>query len=165
MVVSLGVLVGVAPTVALWVLLLIFGIKTSRGCKLESLPWLGVYIISTVGLALAWPVLMAQVVSSIQEAIQYRQGEGDPFGLTLGELQVTLAYCGTFFSNSARLVLGTLILADIAFLLSKAGAAMEGKFLNSLLRVRECSNTWGIVMLILLLSKAALGMMLYLYYV
>ncbi len=42
---------------------------------------------------------------------------------------------------------------------------MEGKFLNSLLRVRECSNTWGIVMLILLLSKAALGMMLYLYYV
>ena len=77
----------------------------------------------------------------------------------------SLVYGRAFFSNSAGLVLATLILSDIAFLLSKAGVAVEWGFLNRLIRVRERSATRGLVMLITLLLEPALSLVLYLYYV
>ena len=145
-----------APLFLLCALLLIFGIKTSRSCKLESLPWLGVYVFGSVVLSLTWPVLIRQGVDGMGM-------EGAPFGWTVGALVVLLHYCGAFLSNSAGLVLGLLILSDLVFLLSKSGVAVEGGLLNRLIRVRERGTTWGTVMSILLFSKLAVVLLLYLY--
>ncbi len=89
--------------------------------------------------------------------------EGAPFGWTVGALVVLLHYCGAFLSNSAGLVLGLLILSDLVFLLSKSGVAVEGGLLNRLIRVRERGTTWGTVMSILLFSKLAVVLIIYLY--
>ena len=148
---------GFLPTLVFWALLLFFGIKTYRSCRLDSLPWLGIYIIASFGVSLVSPSLTGQAIDSMAMGFP-------PFGWTLGEFHVTLAYGRAFFSNSAQLVLAILILSDIAFLLSKAGVAVEWGFLNRLIRVRERSTAWGLVMLIPLLLEPGLSLMLYLYY-
>ena len=79
-----------------------------------------------------------------------------------GDSQSALLFLGWFLFGSARLVVAILLLSDLQFVLSQAGIPVEGRFLNKLARVRERSTTWGIVMLVLLLLKAALGMGLYL---
>ena len=61
-----------------------------------------------------------------------------------------------FLHDAARLVLAILVLSDVLFVLSKANIAVEGRLWDKLTRVRERSTTWGMVMLILLLSSAAL---------
>jgi len=138
---ELALLPAALPRLAIWVLLLIFGIKTYRSCKLESLPWLGIYIVASAGVGVLWT------------GVEH----GTEWGRTWA-----LQYLGWFLSGSARLVVAILLLSDLQFVLSQAGAAMEGRFLSNLARVRERSTTWGIVMLVLLLLKAALGMTLYL---
>ena len=138
-----------APTLGLCALLLIFGIKTSGSCKLESLPWLGVYVFGSVVLSLSWPVLIRQAIDSMGM-------ERIPFGWTVAAFAVLLHYGGAFLSNLAGLVLGILILSDMLFLLSKSGVAVKGGFLNRLMGVREGSIIWGSAIVILLLSKLAL---------
>ena len=150
-----------APAVGLYALLLIFAIKTSRSCKLESLPWLGVYVFMSVVLSLSWPVLTRQAIDSMGMGMGM---ERVPFGWTVASFAVLLHYCGAFFSNMAGLVLGILILSDLVFLLSKSGVAVEGRFLNRLIRVRERGTTWGTVMVLLLFSKLALALVLILLY-
>lgn len=61
-----------------------------------------------------------------------------------------------FLHDAARLVVAVLILSDVLFVLSKANIAIEGRLWDKLTKVRERSTTWGMVMLILLLSSAAL---------
>ena len=145
------------PILVLCALLLIFGIKTSRSCKLQSLPWLGVYVFGSVVLSLSWPVLIRQAIDSMSM-------ERVPFGWTVASFAVLLHYGGAFLSNLAGLALGILILSDLVFLLSKSGVAAEGRFLNRLIRVREHGTTWGTVMGLLLLSKLALALVLILLY-
>lgn len=142
---ELALLPAALPGLAIWVLLLIFGIKTYRSCKLESLPWLGIHIVASAGVGIVW------------------------FGTELGHgtsmergLPSALPYLGVFLLGSARLVVAILLLSDLQFVLSQAGIAVEGRFLNKLAKVRERSTTWGLVMLVLLLLKAALGITLYL---
>lgn len=145
-----------APTFVLCALLLTFGIRTRESCKLESLPWLGVYVLGSVVLSLSWPVLISQAIDPMGM-------EGAPFGWSVAAFAVLLHYCGAFLSNLAGLALGLLILSDLVFLLSKSGVAVEGGLLNRLIRVRERGTTWGTVMSILLFSKLALVVILYLY--
>ena len=135
-----------APTLVLCALLLIFGIKTSRSCKLQSLPWLGVYVFLSVVLSLSWPVLVRHAIDSVGM-------ERVPFGWSVSTFAVLLHYCGAFLSNLAGLVLGILILADMLFLLSKSGVAVEGGLLNGIMRVRELSTFLGCAIVLLLLSK------------
>ena len=145
-----------APTLVLCALLLIFGHKTSRSCKLKSLPWLGVYIFGSVVLSLAWPVMIRQAIDSMSL-------ERVPFGWTVAAFAVLLHYCNAFLSNLAGLVLGILILSDMLFLLSKSGVPAKGGLLNRIMRVREWSTILGIVIVILLFSKLAIGRIPYLY--
>ena len=51
------------------------------------------------------------------------------------------------------LVLGILILADMLFLLSRSGVAVEGGLLNRIMKVREWSTILGVAIVVLLLSK------------
>lgn len=145
---GLGVLAVLAwaPTLVLCALLLIFGHKTSRSCKLQSLPWLGVYVFLSVVLSLSWPVLSRHAIDSMGM-------ERVPFGWSVAAFAVLLHYCGAFLSNLAGLVLGILILADMLFLLSKSGVAVEGGLLNRLMRLREWSTILGGAIVVLLLSK------------
>ena len=129
----------------MWVLLLIFGIKTYRSCKLESLPWLGIYIVASAGVGVVW------IGTELGDSTSMERG-----------LPLALQYLGVFLSGSASLVVAILLLSDLQFVLSQAGIPVEGRFLSKLAKVRERSTTWGIVMLALLLLKAALGMGLYL---
>ena len=151
------------PALVLCALLLIFAIKTSRSCKLESLPWLGVYVFLSVVLSLVWPVLIRQAIDSMGMGMGMGM-EPVPFGWTVAAFAVLLHYLGAFFSNMAGLVLGIFILSDLVFLLSKSGVAVEGRFLNRLIRVRERGTTWGTVMVLLLFSKLALALVLILLY-
>lgn len=138
-----------APTLVLYALLLIFAIKTSRSCKLESLPWLAVYVLGSVVLSWTWPLLMRQAIDNMAMA------ERVPFGWTVGAFAVLLDYSGAFLSNLARLSLGILILSDLLFLLSKSGVAVKGGLLNRILRVRDGSIIWGSAIVVLLLAKLA----------
>lgn len=117
-----------APRLALWVLLLLVGVEAHRRYKLASLPWLALYIVASYGVEVVWEALGAH-----------------------GILWV-------FLHDAARLLLAILILSDVLFVLSKANIAWEGRLWDKLIRVREHSTTWGIVMLILLLSSAALAL-------
>ena len=144
------------PTLVLCALLLIFGIKTSRSCKLQSLPWLGVYVFGSVVLSLSWPVLIRQAIDSMSM-------ERVPFGWTVASFAVLLHYGGAFLSNLAGLALGILILSDMLFLLSKSGVAVKGGLLNRILRAREWSTILGIGIVALLLSKLVVGSILYRY--
>lgn len=154
----LSIVAGFLPALVLWTLLLIFGVKTYRSCRLDSLPWLGIYFLVSFGSSFGSPLLTGQAIDSMAMDVPL-------FGWTLGELQVTLIHVRTFLWSSARLVLVVLVLSDIAFLLSKAGVAVEWGVLNRLIRVRERSTAWGLVMLIPLLLEPALSLVLYLYYV
>ena len=133
------------PNIAIWLLVLIFGIKAYRSCKLESLPWLGIYIVASAGVGVLW----------------IGTGLGHSTSMEGGST-MALQYLGWFLSGSARLVVAILLLSDLQFVLSQAGIPVEGRFLNKLAKVRERSTTWGIVMLAPVLLKAALGMSLYL---
>ena len=146
-----------APTLVLYALLLIFAIKTSRSCKLESLPWLAVYVLGSVVLSLTWPLLMRQAIDNMAMA------ERVPFGWTVAAFAVLLGYGGAFLSNLAGLVLGILILSDMLFLLSKSGVAVKGGLLNRILKAREWSTILGIGIIALLFSRLALGLILYRY--
>ena len=145
-----------APLFLLCALLLIFGIRTSRSCKLQSLPWLGVYVFGSVVLSLSWPVLIRQAIDSMSM-------ERVPFGWTVASFAVLLHYGGAFLSNLAGLALGILILSDMLFLLSKSGVAVKGGLLNRILRAREWSTILGIGIVALLLSKLVVGSILYRY--
>lgn len=125
---------------------MIFGHKTSRSCKLQSLPWLGVYVFLSVVLSLSWPVLVRHAIDSVGM-------ERVPFGWSVSTFAVLLHYGGAFLSNLAGLVLGILILADMLFLLSKSGVAVEGGLLNGIMKVREWSTILGVAIVVLLLSK------------
>ena len=145
-----------APMFVLCALLLTFGIKTSRSCKLKSLTWLGVYVFGSVVLSLSWPVL-------IRQAIDGMGMERVPVGWTVAAFAVLVHYVGAFLSNMAGLVLGILILSDMLFLLSKAGVAVKGGLLNRILSAREWSTILGIGIVVLLFSKLTLGSILYRY--
>ena len=136
-----------APIGVLCALLLIFGIKTSRSCKLESLRWLGVYIFGSAVLSWASPAVRLGAEIAGMDRV--------PSGWTVATFFVFLSYCGAFLSNLGGLVLGILILSDILFLLSKSGVAIEGGLLNRLLRVRDGSIIWGSVIVVLLFAKLA----------
>ncbi len=144
-----------APTLVLCALLLIFGIRMSRSCKLESLRWLGVYIFGSGVLAWASPAVRLGVELSDLDRV--------PGGWTAATFFVFLSYCGAFLSNLAGLVLGILILSDILFLLSKSGVAIKGGLLNWLLKVRDGSLIWGSAIVILLLAKLGLCLIPYRY--
>jgi hypothetical protein len=130
---------------ALWALLLIFGVKTYRSCKLESLPWLGIYIVASIGVEVVWSA------PGLSDSTYMDQGFTFPLQALAG-----------FMSGSARLALAILLLADFLFLLSRAGTSIEGALEERLVKVRERSATWGIIMLLLMLAKAGLGVILFL---
>lgn len=144
-----------APTLGLCALLLIFGIRMSRSCKLESLRWLGVYIFGSAVLSWSSPAVRLGAEISGMDRV--------PGGWTAATFFVFLSYCGAFLSNLAGLVLGILILSDILFLLSKSGVAIKGGLLNRLLRVRDGSMVWGSAIVILLFGKLALILIPYRY--
>ena len=85
-----------APTLALCALLLIFGIKTSRSCKLESLRWLGVYIFGSAVLSWASPAVRLGAEISGMDPL--------PGGWSVATFFVLLSYGGAFLSNLAGLV-------------------------------------------------------------
>ncbi len=119
--------VALLPRLALWVLLLIVGVEAYRRYELVSLPWLALYIVASFGVEVVWKALDVHDI-----------------------------LWAAFLHDATRLVLAILVLSDVLFVLSKANIAVEGRLWNKLIRVRERSTTWGIVMLILLLSSAAL---------
>jgi len=144
--------------VALWTLVLVFGIWTYRRLKLRSLPWLGAYAVLSLVLGCFKPMITRQVVDGMVS--QYVP----PFGWSFGQFMATWHYADSFIAGVTKLLLGILILSDIAFLLSKVGVEVEGSFLNRFLAMRERSISLGIAMIVFMLSGPAITLALYIHY-
>ena len=93
---------------ALWSLILASGIWIYRKFKLNSLPWLGAYLVLSVTLSFATSVISIPIAES---TIAQRFPPGwHPFAI--------LGYWNRFITDLTQLMLGILILSDILFLLS-----------------------------------------------
>ena len=100
----------------------------------------------------------------MEQVIEGMGLEHVPFGWSLGKFMQIWQHGGMFMGALARLALVLLVMSDVAFLLSKAGVKVEGRFLSRLLRLRERSTAWGIVMVALMFLRSAIFLLLYLYY-
>ena len=142
----------------LWGLGLAFGLWVHRRLKLRSLPWLGIYVL----LSLALPLGMALEKLWIDTATDLHVR---PFGWSIGQVAAIWSYEKHFIGDLARLLLGLLILSDVAFLLSKTGIVGEGRISRGLLAVRERTIPLGIAMILSMLYIPATSLAMYLYYV
>lgn len=152
-----AILAGISK-LAFWGLILSFGIWTHRRSPFRSLPWLGVYLVLSMLLIPVTPTITKRLVDGL-----IAQG-ASPFGWTIGQFMATWGYWRIFIASLTKLVLGLLILSDMAFLVSKGGVEAKGRFLNKLLAVRERSVPLGLVMIILMLSSPMTSLVIYLHY-
>ena len=159
--VSVSLTLFVAAKLLSWGLIVAFGVWTYRRIDLRSLPWVGAYL-AYLGLVGA---VLRPIMSPIMEQVVEGMDLGHvPFGWSLGEFMQIWNHGGMFMGALARLALVLLVMSDVAFLLSKAGVKVEGRFLSRLLRLRERSTAWGIVMVALMFLGSAIFLLLYLYY-
>lgn len=135
---------------ALWSLILASGIWIYRKFKLNSLPWLGAYLVLSVALSFVTSMPPTPIAEHI--AVQGPLPGWHPFALS--------GYWDHFITNLTQLMLGILILSDILFLLSKAGIKVEGTFWNTFLAVRERSTTLGVAMIITMVCGPAISLLL-----
>ena len=151
-------LLTLAAKLALWILLLVFGIQTYRKFELWSLRWLAIYLVLSVPLGFMGALMMRQTIDSMNS-------ERVLFGWTQGQFVGVWENWEALVSEVSLLILGVLLLSDIASLLLKAGAEIEGKLLSRLLVIHDRNTAWGISMLILMLSSPGITVALYLHYV
>ena len=154
--VSIAAILAVASQLALWGLLLAFGIWAYRKLKLRSLPWLGVYLALSVVLSFGTPILKMHIFDAAAS-----RHAADPFGWSLGQFAATWTYLEGFGVHLVKVIVAVLVLADIAFLLSKAGVDVEGKFLSRLLALREKTVPLGIAMIVLMVLGPGVGLTFY----
>jgi len=110
--VSVAAILAIVAQLALWGLLLAFGIWVYRRLKLRSLPWLGVYLALSVVLSFGTPLLKMHIF----DAVALRHA-ADPFVWSLGEFAATWTYLEALGANLVKVIVALLVLADIAFLL------------------------------------------------
>lgn len=138
---------------ALWSLILASGIWIYRKFKLNSLPWLGAYLVLSVALSFAGSMIPTPIAERII-------AQRFPPGWHPVQFFAISGYWNHFITNLTQLMLGILILSDILFLLSKAGIKVEGTFWNTFLAVRERSTTLGIAMIVIMVCGPAISLLL-----
>ncbi len=138
---------------ALWSLILVSGIWIHRKFKLNSLPWLGAYLVLSVTLSFVTSVIPIPIAESTA-------AQRSPPGWHPAQFFAIWGYWDRFITDLTQLMLGILILSDILFLLSKAGIKVEGTFWNTFLAVRERSTILGIAMIIIMVSGPAISLLL-----
>lgn len=141
-------------SIALWGLLLAFGIWAYRKFHFRSIPWLGAFmvlaLIMTVGGQLGNLYIRDHSPDEMNTLLHYFGN-----GITLGTLMALFSYWAMFTSNLAYLILAVLVFSDIVLLLSNAGIEVKDKFGQRFISIRQKSTVLGVSVLLLKIVSSA----------
>lgn len=128
------------PKIALWGLLAAFAGWVYHRIDLRSTRWLGVYLLLYAPLSLFLPLWHRRLIDERAESGAL------PFGWSFGALVYLLAAGRNLIEGLIHLLLALLILADVVFLLRRAGIATEWRPARLLLGVRRHSASLGLAL-------------------
>ena len=128
---------------AFWVLLICFGIWVYRKFELRSLPWAFAYIV----LALIANIPTHGISNATIENATKPEGYISP------QIYFHFLVTDSIWSSATRLLLIILILADVAFLISKAGGNLTGRFAQFWHWTYDKSTAFGCILVALLIFR------------
>jgi hypothetical protein len=105
-------------------LLIAFGIWVYRKSELRSLPWALAYLILGIVSGIIFYILKPYL--SLQ---QHQNIHSSQYATAVKDMMTYMVAARTWEAGN-QLLLGVLLLADCAFLISKAGGNLTGKFAN-----------------------------------